>query len=276
METIEKTINYDEKFFKAEKDYGMLESHPTLGYTKAENVLGWIAEAIARRDKCVQFFGSFESHVWEVVDRIIMSEYKGGGSINVRKLYESVEEVAKIWEQVKYLSNIGDDEPSMGGGLTTKKQYERKGLEFIKCQSEVETLIGVGRLLEDYKDGDSDCYETAGGYRGWRALKGTRVEYHLNKDLTIRLEFESNCEVDHYNNNFFGKSTGNGTTEYKVGERVEKRSVTLGREAIDRTWKNVEIKAEIKKIDYDKMMALMEEYQPELVNAKKKRESKNK
>jgi hypothetical protein len=95
------------------------------------------------------------------------------------------------------------------------------------------------------------------------------VEYHLQSDLSIRLVFDSNCEIDHYNNNFFGKSTGGGTTNYEIGERVEKRSVTLGREAFDKSWKSAPIKASVRKIDPDKIKGLIEKFQPQLYEARK-------
>jgi hypothetical protein len=211
MKTKEETIKFNEKSFKSHKDYSS-DMHPTLFFPKSDDVKGFIAEAIAMKDKCVEFFGT--NHIWEVVNRIVMSEYKGDGKdINIQYLFDAVMDVAKIWEQVVFLKNVGE---------LNRGSYE-KVLEFVKCQSDDETLIGVGVLSEDYKDGDSDCYETAGGYRGWKALKGTLVEYHLNKDLTISLKFDSNCEIDHYNNNLYGNSTGNGLGKKQIFKQSLKR-----------------------------------------------------
>jgi hypothetical protein len=145
-----------------------------------------------------------------------------------------------------------------------KGWYEDMGVKFVNCTSDEATLIAIGKLDEDFCDTDPDCYETAGGYRAWKALAGTSVKYYLNKDLTVTAKFESNCEVDHYNNNFFGVSTGGGTKNYKIGDRVEIRSVNLGREFLDKNWKNTEFKATVKKIDTGKVNGLINEFHPYL------------
>lgn len=234
------------------------EMHKQLFYPYAKDVVGYIAEAIKSKDCAFEFFGSYDGEVWNAVNHIVQTQYNSSkGQIHIEYLFKAVKEVANIWDMVRYLKG-------------NFESLEKNGAKLVNCTSPSETLIAVGVLQEDYNDSDPDPYLTAGGYRVWKALAGTIVEYHLQPDLSIRLQFDSNCEIDHYNNNFHGVSTGGGTTKYAIGERVEKRSVTLGREAFDKTWKNAPIKAFVKKIDPDKIKGLIEKYQPELYEASKK------
>jgi len=235
------------------------ELHSLLFYPKSDEITAYIADAIKNKDEAFRHFGTFSGKIWSALNHFVQTQFnKCSGQIHLEYLYQAIEKVAKVWDMVEFFHHLG---------TTNKSHYENNGLKFINCTSESQTLIAIGVLNEDYVDGDNDCYQTAGGYRSYKALAGTIVEYHLNKDLSITLKFDSNCVTDHYNNNFCGVSTGNGTKNYKVGERVEKRNVTLGREAIDKSWKKASVNASVKKIDYNKITNLIEQYQPELFSA---------
>jgi len=215
-------------------------------YPKAKNLLSIIAKGIQDGVEKLRWFGSFESHVFEAMDWLVMERAKQiDGEIHLQYLYNAVKEVAKIYEMAEFI-------------------FRMKAEKLIHADAtSEERLVAVGVLDEDYKDADPDPYETAGGYRSWVATKGTIVRYYLNADLTFTAKFDSNCVVDHYNNNFFGVSTGNGTTKYELGERVETRSVTLGRVAFDKGWSKTEFKATPKKIDLPKLKRLASELVPE-------------
>jgi hypothetical protein len=238
------------------------EMHKKLFFPKSEELVGYISEAIKSKDHAFQFFGTYDGEIWNALNHIVQTQYNlSQGEINLQYLFKAIKEVAVTWDMVRFLDS-------------EYKWMESNGVKIVNCTSPSETLVAVGILDEDYLDNDPDPYATAGGYRCWKALAGTKVEYHLQADLSIRLKFDSNCEIDHYNNNFCGNSTGGGTTKYAVGERVEKRGITLGREAFDKPSKNSKIKASVKKIDPDKIRGLIEKYQPELfeaTNSKSKR-----
>lgn len=235
--------------------YKNRDMHKQLFYPYPKDVVGYISEAIKSKDSAFQFFGTHDGNVWSALNHIVQTQYNlSQGEINLEYLFEAIKEVAIIWDMVRYL----DSDFS-----------HLENVKKVNCTSPIETLVAVGVLDEDYEDCDPDPYETAGGYRTWKALKGTIVEYHLQSDLSIRLSFDSNCEIDHYNTNFYGVSTGGGTTKYEVGERVEKRGITLGREAFSPIWKKAPIKASLRKIDPDKIKGLIEKYQPELYEASK-------
>jgi len=217
---------------------------------KAKNLRTIIAEGIQSGDDELRFFGSYEGHIFDAMDYIIQNFHEtDSGRITTGMLYKAIEEVAHTYDMARFISHLSPN------------NFGERAVD-AKAESE-ENLIAIGVLNADYKDGDADPYETAGGYRSWIATKGTVVKYYLNADLSIRLVFDSNCVVDHYNNNFFGVSTGNGTTKYELGERVEKRSVTLGREAFDKGWKKAKIDATALKIDYAKAKRLSAEFVPE-------------
>jgi len=233
------------------------EMHKKLFYVQSEEVIDYIAQGIINKDAEFKYFGSSSSEAWNILNHIVQTQFNlSQGEINLQYLHNAIMEVGKIWDMVTFLDS-------------DYKYMESKGVRLVNCTSPSETLVAVGVLDEDYSDDDPDPYLTAGGYRCWKALAGTMVEYHLQSDLSIVLKFDSNCEIDHYNNNFFGKSTGGGTTKYEVGERVEKRCVTLGREAFDKSWKSAPIKATLKKIDPDKIKGLIEKFQPQLYEASK-------
>jgi hypothetical protein len=234
--------------------------HHTLYYPKAEELIGYISQAMKHKNADFRFFG--KTDVWPAVNNIIRNCYdksKDQGVIHVNYLYTAVEEVAELVDRIKFWKSLADPKGNKGC-------FERQGVQFIESGNADERFIAVGSLEEDYKDGDSDCYETAGGYRSYVATQGSTVEVRLNTDLTVRCSFDSHCVVDHYNNNFFGVSTGNGTTEYELGQRVEKRGVTMGREFIDKTWSKRKANVDIKLVDAERVLSLIRLWYPELAS----------
>lgn len=216
---------------------------------KVKALLPIIAEGIQSGDDQLQFFGAHESEVFSAMDYVIQKFHEtDSGRLTTSMLFSALKEVAKTYDMAKYFKH------NLANGM--------RGFTQADADSE-ENLIAVGVLDADFSDGDNDPYETAGGYRSWIAPAGTVVKYYLNTDLSISLVFDSNCVVDHYNNNFGGVSTGNGTTNYKLGDRVEKRSVTLGREAFYKEWKKAKIDATAVKIDLAKAKRLCAEFVPE-------------
>ena len=216
---------------------------------KAINLRAIIAEGIQSGDDQLRYFGEYEGHVYDAMDYVIQKFHEtDSGRITTGMLFKALKEIARTYDMAKYFKH------NMANGM--------RGFTQAEANSE-KTLIAVGVFFADYVDGDNDPYTTAGGYRSWIAPKGTVVRYYLNADLTIRLEFDSNCVIDHYNNNIGGLSTGGGTTNYKLGERVEKRSVTLGREAFYKEWKKAKINATAQKVDLTKAKALCAEFVPE-------------
>jgi hypothetical protein len=214
---------------------------------KAKNLRAIIAEGIQSGDDQLRFFDTYKGEVFRAMDYVIQRFHEtDSGRITTGMLFDAIEEVALTYE--------------MGRVFVNMKSWS--GIVDAEAVSE-ENLIGIGVLDSDFSDGDPDPYMTAGGYRSWIAPAGTVVKYYLNADLSIRLEFDSNCVVDHYNNNIGGLSTGGGTKEYKLGERVEKRSVTLGREAFDKGWKKAKIDARVQKVDIAKLQKLASEFVPE-------------
>lgn len=217
-------------------------------FPKAKDLLPIIAKGIKNGVEKLRWFGT--SHVWEAMDWLVMERAKQiDGEIHLEYLHNAVKDVARIYEMARFFLHLAP------------RNFGESAVD-ARAESE-ENLIAVGVLNADYKDADPDPYETAGGYRSWIATKGTEVRYYMNADLSIRLVFDSNCVVDHYNNNFCGVSTGGGTRNYEIGERVEKRSVTLRREAFDKGWKKADIDATPKKIDYAKCRRLASELVPE-------------
>lgn len=217
---------------------------------KVAVLLALIADGIKSGDDELRWFSTAKSAIFNAIDYIVQNFHTtNSGRVTIGMLYDALEKVAKIYEMMQFFSH-----------LRPKNFMKEEQLGSVDSEG---TLIAIGVLNEDYKDGDSDPYQTAGGYRAWIAKKGTEVRYYLNNDLSIRLEFDSNCIVDHYNNNFAGVSTGGGTTRYELGERVEKRSVNLGREAFDKTWKKAPIDATANTIDLFRLKELATKLVPE-------------
>lgn len=128
----------------------------------------------------------------------------------------------------------------------------------VTCTSEEKTLVAVGKIKEDLKFLNADAYETAGGSISGVSKAGTSVKIYLEYAYTgFRLVCKADVNIltDHYNSNFFGASTGNGTKTYKEGERIQKEKVlsTINMHKISEV-------IDIKKIDIDKLNSLIENY----------------
>jgi len=96
---------------------------------------------------------------------------------------------------------------------------------------EGETLIACGLTDKDIDYVNSDAYETAGGYISGICPKGTPFKMYIGYSYTgfiLIVKAEVSILTDHYNNNFYGLSTGNGTKQYKAGERLEMQQIAYG------------------------------------------------
>lgn len=96
---------------------------------------------------------------------------------------------------------------------------------------EGETLIGCGLTDKDINYVNSDAYQTAGGYINGICSKGTPFKMYIGYSYTgflLTAKAEVSILTDHYNNNFYGVSTGNGTKNYKLNERKEIHSIGFG------------------------------------------------
>ena len=224
------------------------ELHKLLHFPKSQNLVGYIAEGIKQKDPSFQFFGKRES--WSVLNHIVQTQFNQSfGSINLQYVLKAIEEVGQTYDYLQFL-----------------KRADFKGLEVL--EEAEDNIIGYVKLTEDFVDADNDPYETAGGYRSWKALKGTKASIHLNKDLSATLKLQSNCMVDHYNNNFAGVSTGGGTTEYQIGERVEVRCIQVDTKGLFwENWTKMPIKTKAISVCKNNIERLLNEYQPELNSA---------
>jgi hypothetical protein len=202
------------------------ELHDSLFFPKMETVIDYVAAAIKNGNKDFQFFG--KHNIWPAVNNVIRNCYdkqRDSRKINVDYLYDALEDVAVIVDKIKFFRGLNTHNRSW---------YEDRGIKlgrFIHAGGDTE-IVGNGVLAQTYKDADNDCYETAGGYRNYVALEGTTFGVYLNRDLSFRCSLEMSCVEDHYNNNFYGVSTGNGTTTYDIGKRVATRSVNMNYELL--------------------------------------------
>ena len=149
-------------------------------------------------------------------------KYTAQGKFNLKSLTECVNQAIGIIQMRDFFvrpSYFGFSTLESDKHLNYMSQFKE-----IECTCEDDYVFAVGRLTEDTNTSDDDPYETAGGYRGYLSKKGTSVYFKMGLN-GVYLSFEGSCTIDHYNNNFYGKSTGGGTTEYKYGERVETRTI---------------------------------------------------
>lgn len=89
-------------------------------------------------------------------------------------------------------------------------------------------IVIRGYLKNDVTYLDSDPYETAGGCIKGISKQGTPCHLTLTYDycgFMFRCYAPVSIIMDHYNNNFAGISTGNGTRNYGEGERVEIKQI---------------------------------------------------
>ena len=226
------------------------ELHPTFFFPKPETMVSFFVESLLENEE-LKFMGDSDHDVHEMMDFILMKHYHNDGKsgrIHTQYLFNAVKELAKSYEMMRFFNCLS---PTNKWGNWSESNIGEN------------EVIAIGVLDEDYDDGDPDPYMTAGGYRSWKATKGTVVKYYLNSDLSVTVKFDSNCIVDHYNNNFGGVSTGGGTTNYKIGERVETRSFKMGREFVDKDWTKTNFKATVTYLDILKVKNLIVERIPE-------------
>ena len=111
---------------------------------------------------------------------------------------------------------------------------------------EKHNVVIRGILKNDVQYADNDPYETAGGYIGGVATKGTPCTVVLGYDYTgfgFVVFADVNILQDNYNNNFFGVSTGGGNKSYEMGKRVENKRLKAFSHIGHSLWDMVEIEA---------------------------------
>ena len=107
-------------------------------------------------------------------------------------------------------------------------------------------IVIRGTLKNDVKYENLDPYETAGGYIGGIATKGTPCSVVLAYDYTgfgFSVFADTNILQDNYNNNFFGVSTGAGNKSYEMGKRVETKVLKVFSYIGHSLWDMIEIEA---------------------------------
>lgn len=113
-----------------------------------------------------------------------------------------------------------------------------------------DNVIAKAKLTKEYYTMDRDCYETAGGYRKYVADINTDITIELTSYNNMVLNIPSSLIEDHYNSNFFGVSTGNGTKKYNRGVNVYTRKVTIDKFSLEQIEKNIDIDNIV--VDYNK------------------------
>lgn len=206
-----------------------------------------IAEGIQLGDQAMRFFGTHKSDIFHAMDYLFVNFFKSEGRITTGMLFDAIEQIAGTYDMFKHLTCLASNYKELS----------------VDCASEESNLIGVGRMVEEYIGCDKDTQMTAGCYNNWIAPMGTLVKYYLNTDLSIQAVFEVSITLEHYNNNFYGVSTGNGDTTYEIGKNVTKRSVKLGREWIDKNWTKNTFPADVRKVDGNKATKLASELVPD-------------
>jgi hypothetical protein len=161
-----------------------------------------------------------EEHYFDYVQECESRELQSWNSksFNLVQMLKVAQECCDMYEQRDFFKSTSS--------YFNYDQQEKilNKIKNVKCSSDEANLIAIGRLAKDIEPCDSDCYETAGGYRTHLAKAGTVVKIYLSAQNTIYMTYEASCLIDHYNNNFFGNSTGGGTTKYKYGENVSTRT----------------------------------------------------
>ena len=231
----------------------MITKSINFRHSDLKEIISLLAEGRKLKVRGLQFFGCHLSQIYDAASYLIETHYESGTAINMGRLIAVITDVAKRFELHNFFWHT----------IHTNLNFYGGSVAFGKLTDSSERLIAIGNLDEDFDDSDNDPYETPGGYRHWKALTGASVKYFLNDDLTVRAVFPSNCIVDHYNNNVAGLSTGGGTTKYQIGQRIESRSVILGREVLDKDWTKSEFKSTVTAMDGEKALAIANELYPE-------------
>lgn len=160
-----------------------------------------------------------------ILDSIICYFYKDYlGSINTKELLSQIKKVKGLINLNKFCFN-----PEYFGATTTKTSLGFCGIKllFENCNLE-DDFIASATTLKDINLSDNDCYETAGGYRHYLLKKGEKVYFKLDKTTAELIAvYNVSLITDHYNNNLFGVSTGNGTSQYEYGQNKKVKQVYL-------------------------------------------------
>lgn len=254
-----KEISWRDEYLNINEREDTWNLHDQLFLVKPIELVEYFAGAINAGDKSFRWLMS-ESDAWGVFDHIVKTQLpRSHGRVNLKALLDSVKDVIKTIGMIEHFIDLEKV-------LDQYKSYT--------VNDNSKHIFAEGILNEDYYDDDKDPYVTAGGYRKWKATKGERCYYSLNRDLSIDISFNSNCMIDHYNNNIGGVSTGGGTTTYDEGDRVERRFVTgIGREFTYKNWKKCPIDATVTKLDYGHLTKLANDFQNALWSAIKNKKN---
>ena len=249
---------------------------PSMAYSHNKphpSLISYISSGIKSMDESFKYVKPFP-----IMNHLVQTQFKESkGYIDLEGVHNSIDVVCRTYSSLKELSGVPYPLSEWKDvDVVDESDSDRCTSYYPKDSNDnqLDHYIGKGVLLEDYCDSDNDPYETAGGFRNWKALKGIEVKYYLNSDLTINVRFDSNCLIDHYNNNIAGLSTGGGTTRYKIGDRVERRSATnqdVNVMGIFR-WRgedfpNAKIETKATKLFSKNIEKCLTEFQPELLDA---------
>lgn len=126
---------------------------------------------------------------------------------------------------------INKHENAVGGANILRQLPQYEGIDTrLPDTTGTRVLVAKAVTKKELPWKDSDPYETAGGYIKGVCEVGTELdiylEYNYSNGFVFRAEGEVSILEDHYNNNFFGNSTGNGTKTYDRGERKRRKTIT--------------------------------------------------
>jgi hypothetical protein len=127
----------------------------------------------------------------------------------------------------------------------------------VTCTHENKDVFAMAVGTEALHTSDRDCYETAGGYRAYKSSDAPIV-YISTSHQGFVLHVECSLMVDHYNNNVGGLPTGGGTTSYKEGKVVFKRTISTGLYDLRKVCANHNLS--LVKMDVERGKASMSEY----------------
>lgn len=179
------------------------------------------------------------------------------GDFNLKSMLEEAEvfckkvKLANFFTKPSYsgVGKVGEDKLGYSG---TSQLYQE-----VTCSHEDKDVFGVAVGSEVIHTSDNDCYETAGGYRTYESDEKPIV-YLAVSHYGIVLKVQSSLMVDHYNNNFFGNSTGNGTSKYEKGKNLCTRTI------LTRSYSVTEVCAKynltLKKMDCERGKASLIDY----------------
>jgi len=146
------------------------------------------------------------------------------GDFNLKGMLEE----AEIFCNKRKLASFFQNPSSFGIGKVGEDKLGYCGTtqlyKEVTCSHEDKEVFAVAIGSEIIHTRDNDCYQTAGGYRTYESDENPIV-YLAVTHYGIVLKVQSSLMVDHYNNNFFGNSTGNGTTTYEKGKNLCMRTI---------------------------------------------------